>query len=426
LVIGGGPAGSVCAALLAKQGRSVLLLESETFPRYHIGESLVTGIIPVLEAAGVDLQLIDREFRPKTGIFLVWGKDQEMWHTPFKMAKTAFDHSWHVERARFDQILLDNARAQGATVREGARVIRPVEEDGRVTGVVYRDGAGEHAVNARLTIDASGQSRVLARNYTDVQFRDDLKNIALWSYFDYDIHSEETEYDIVVEALKDRRWTWMIPIKDDSASVGVVMPIDRYTARREAGEAPLDIFLDSIRGTKVTKDMVRELESTLATQQLRTTRDWSHVSDRWFGPGWLVVGDSAAFIDPLFSFGVFLASSGAFLAARAADSFLDHGDERALRNYQATAGRLVDDMLIYVRYFYDSSRTSEDYMQRAAELAKAYASSSQVGFITLLAGVSRLPEVIDFEPMGEEGIAAAKDHVITAVAAEESVASGAS
>jgi clorobiocin biosynthesis protein Clo-hal len=167
VIVGGGPGGSIAAALLAIKGRRVLLLEAESFPRYHIGESFVTGLIPALEEAGVDLDLIDREFRPKTGLYLVWGnKDHDMWRTSFSMAKVSHTHAWHIDRAHFDEILLDNAREHGATVRENAKVVITLEKDGRVNGVVYVDESGEHEIVAPMTVDASGQSRA-ARDRQD-------------------------------------------------------------------------------------------------------------------------------------------------------------------------------------------------------------------------------------------------------------------
>src|SRR3954451_9262119 len=118
VVVGGGPAGSTVAGLLAKQGRSVLLLEREGFPRYHIGESLVTGMIPVMEELGVAEQL--ERFRRKSGITLVWGQDPLPWRTDFSQTGGNYEYSWHVKRSEFDELLLNNARRLGVRVVEEA------------------------------------------------------------------------------------------------------------------------------------------------------------------------------------------------------------------------------------------------------------------------------------------------------------------
>src|SRR5215813_8169161 len=182
VVVGGGPAGSTTAALLAKRGREVLVLERERFPRYHIGESLITGVIPVINELGL-VDELEARFQKKYGVTLVWGSDPEPWRVSFGQAGR-YDHSWHVIRSEFDDLLLDNARRLGVRVEEEAHVTEVLTgEDGEVQGVMYKYGGEKHRATARFVVDASGQSRAVCRKLTNVSWQDELRNVAVWSYF---------------------------------------------------------------------------------------------------------------------------------------------------------------------------------------------------------------------------------------------------
>jgi flavin-dependent dehydrogenase len=415
VVVGGGPAGSTLAALLAKQGRTVLLLEREAFPRYHIGESLVTGMIPVMEELGV-VDELDARFQRKSGINLVWGKDPQPWRSDFSQAGGLYDHSWHVRREEFDELLLNAARTFGVQVIEQAKVGEVLtDEAGTVTGVAYTHQEREHRVTSRFVVDASGQSRTVTRKQTGVTWQEDLRNVAVWSYF-CDFKPLEYEGDILVEALDGGGWMWGIPVSETKLSLGYVLPATQLAEATQQGRTQQEVFAEGLASSRIAKSMVEDSEQV---GELRTARDWSHISDSFYGPGWVAVGDAAAFIDPLFSSGVWLGTSGAWLAARAIDAALEspeHSDQ-ALERFDAIYRQLYNDILAYVRYFMDPTRLREEYMERAQAIGRTYIANSRVGFITLISGIKSLPELVSFDPMGEEGLVEAMQNRNEAVAA---------
>ncbi|MFE1057047.1 NAD(P)/FAD-dependent oxidoreductase [Streptomyces rochei] len=402
VVVGGGPAGSTIAGLLAKQGRRVFLMERESFPRYHIGESLVTGMIPVMEELGV-VEELEKRFRPKSGINLVWGKDPQPWRSDFSATGGLYDHSWHVRRDEFDKLLLDNARRLGVEVVEQAQVTEVLQDaDGRVTGVAYTHAGGAHTAHGRFVVDASGQSRTLTRKLTGITWQEDLRNLAIWGYTEK-YTPQEFPDDILVEAIESGGWMWGIPLADDKLSVGYVLPVEQLAELTRQGRTQQEVFAEGLASSRIAKTMV----DVATVGELRTTRDWSHICDAFHGPGWVAVGDSAAFIDPLFSSGVWLGTSGAWLAARALDAALENPAEerQALERFDATYRQLYHDILAYVRYFMDPNRLREEYMERARAIGQTYIENSAVGFIALISGIKSLPEVVSFDPMGETGLA---------------------
>ncbi|WP_431954630.1 NAD(P)/FAD-dependent oxidoreductase [Actinacidiphila sp. bgisy167] len=401
IVIGGGPAGATLAGLLAKRGRNVLVLERESFPRYHIGESMVTGMIPVMEELGL-VDELEARFQRKTGINLVWGADPQPWRTDFSATGGLYDHSWHVKRDEFDQLLLDNARKLGATVLEQAHVSDVVQdEQGTVTGVVYKHEGMTHRASAAYTVDASGQNRTMTRKLTEVTFQEDLRNVAVWTYFQRFTPLEAPD-DILVEAIEGGGWMWGIPLSETELSLGYVLPASQLADATAQGRSRTEVFLEGLAASRIAKTMVDPADAG----EMRTARDWSHVSARFFGPGWVAVGDAACFIDPLFSSGVWLGTSGAWLAARALDAVLDDASlgEQALGRFNDVYQQLYRDILAYVRYFMDPTRLREEYMERAQAIGRTYIENSRVGFISLISGIKSLPELVSFDPMGMEGI----------------------
>lgn len=388
LVAGGGPAGATVAALLAKRGHRVLLLEREKFPRYHIGESLITGMLDVIAELGLTQRLDSMGFPRKHGITFRWGDDLQPWSVTFAEA-CPYEYSYHVRRDEFDQLLLTRARELGVEVIENAAVKDFLMEGGRLAGLRYStDGGQVHQVRARFVIDASGQARVIGRRLTQVTWHDDLRNIAIWTYFSpYTPLPGPEASHILVEATE-RGWFWAIPVSENRLSTGFVAPAGTFCA---SGGGCGAFFESQIGDSKLIKDMIA---SGSRVSDFRTARDWSHASDRFHGPGWLLVGDAATFIDPLFSSGVWLAMSGAWLAARALDSVLREPAAEAehLGRYERLYRKLATDVLAHVRYFYDPRRKQEDYFQRAQAAMEVATGQSRLAFIALISGISAVAE----------------------------------
>ncbi|MFE9703334.1 NAD(P)/FAD-dependent oxidoreductase [Streptomyces sp. NPDC005930] len=402
VVVGGGPSGSTVGGLLAKAGHRVLILERERFPRYHIGESLVTGMTPLLTELGL-VEELDRRFQHKTGISLRWGSDPQPWRSDFSSASSVYSHAWHVTRSEFDELMLDNARSLGATVVEEAHVIEVTGAGtGTVTGLVYTHEGKKHQVTSRYVVDASGQARTVSRKTTRTQWQEDLRNVAVWGYFDTYTPIEHDQ-DILVEAIDGGGWFWGIPLSKDKLSLGFVLPAERLAQAVQQGKSQQEVFLEGLAASNIAKTMVDPGDTP---QEMNTARDWSHLSDTFYGPGWVAVGDSAAFIDPLFSSGIWLGTSGAWLAARALDSALSNpaGEQHALQRFDAVYRQLFRDVLLYVRFFMDPSRLREEYMERAREITQMYTESSRVGFVSLISGIGAVADLVDFDPMGMDGL----------------------
>ena len=224
VVIGGGPAGSTSATMLARQGVRVLLLERERFPREHVGESLLPASIPVLEELGVLPAVEAAGFLKKWGATMVWGADPAPWSWYFKETNQRNPHSYQVWRPQFDQLLLENSRAHGVDVREGHRVVEVLWESGKATGVRYRSDTGETAtVRCRYVVDASGQTGILARDLNLRQWDSFFQNLAVYGYFSgaQRLPSPD-ETNIFIEAYPNG-WLWSIPLHTGWTSVGAVV-----------------------------------------------------------------------------------------------------------------------------------------------------------------------------------------------------------
>ncbi|MEV0237972.1 NAD(P)/FAD-dependent oxidoreductase [Nonomuraea sp. NPDC050786] len=402
VIVGGGPAGSVTGALLAKRGHRVLILEKERFPRYHIGESLIPGMMTVLE----ELDLVDRlagiRFPRKDGLSLVWGKDRQLWNIHFsEVPGVVYDYSYHVRRAEFDDLLLTRAGELGAVVRQEATVKEALTDDGRVTGVRYTLAGQERVARARVVVEASGQARALGRGLSPVQWQDDMRSVAHWTYWapTGDLPDDQRG-NILVERVTDG-WFWAIPVDSEppTLSVGYVTPTSELGKDRTLRE----LYDAGLAESKVVKGLLAGSEPVA---EFRTTRDWSYLAETTVGPGWLTVGDAAGFIDPLFSGGVCLAILCAHPAARAIDVALRSPgmEERAFDAYRVSHHKMIMTFLEYVRFFYDPDRDREDYFQQAQAMAELDVRNVEAreAFVTMVSGVSALAILFPIPEVPEE------------------------
>jgi FAD-dependent halogenase len=367
LVIGGGPGGSTAATMLARKGHQVVLLERERFPRHHIGESLLPASIPVLEELGVLPAIQQAGFLPKWGATMVWGKEKTPWSWYFRETNQKYPHAYQVWRPRFDQVLLDNSRVHGVEVREGHTVRQILFEDGRAAGVRYTTAdAVERIAHARFIVDASGQSALLGRQL-DVRRWDPLfQNLAVYGYFaGAQRLPAPDETNILVESYP-QGWFWNIPLHTGWMSVGAV--VDSHTGQagmRHSG--PQRFLMEQIAQAPYTRQMLQA--ANLASGPL-VIKDWSYVSDEVVGDGYILVGDAACFVDPLFSSGVHLALMAGVLAAAYVTTSLKDP------TMGPAAGRVYKD-LYFKEYghfhdmaalFYSSNRTVDSYFWEARRL----------------------------------------------------------
>ena len=386
IVVGGGPAGACTASLLAKEGRRVLLLEREKAPRYHIGESLITAIWPTLERLELRERVEALGFPRKYGATVRWGADDNCWGFRFREAGK-FEYALQVRRAEFDALLLERARELGVDVLEDATATEPIIEKERVTGIRYRmRGSSESLVaRAQIVVDASGQSKVLGRHFDVVQRFDDLKNVAVWSYYQ-GCHRLDGDRagDTVIENMLDG-WLWFIPVSKETTSVGFVTPMSLV----KGSSADLEQTLEDRLGTSL--EVKRMMEGSKRCAAYRTESDWSYACSRFHGPGWVLVGDASAFIDPLLSTGVALAVRGARVLADAILAALANPmrEDLAMQAYEDNQRAYLNVILAFVRYFYDVTKTRAEYHQGAQELTDpAQEHGSDFDFVQLVSGLA--------------------------------------
>jgi flavin-dependent dehydrogenase len=323
VVIGGGPGGSSVSALLAQQGVTVEVFERETFPRFHIGESLIPETYWVLKRLGMLEKMRNSRFVKKYSVQFVNAVGREsapfyFWdNKPHECSQT-----WQVVRSEFDQMMLDNAREHGAAVHEGARVMDVMFEDGRAVGVKLKD----REVRAKVVVDASGQTGLIA-NRLRLRLWDPILNKgAIWSYFEgaYRDTGRDEGATMVLQTPDKQGWFWYIPQHDDIVSVGVVAPFD-YLFRNRGKDFEKTFNEEVDRAPAVKK---RIASANRATGYF-ATKDYSYRTTTASGDGWVLVGDAWGFLDPLYSSGVLLALKSGELAADAIVDGLKNGDTSA-------------------------------------------------------------------------------------------------
>lgn len=387
VVVGGGPAGASTASMLAKRGRRVLVLERERFPRYHIGESLITGMLSVIEMLDLRERLHALGFERKYGISMVWGKEHGLWNLKFKLAGP-YEYSYHVDRGEFDELLLTRAGELGATVLQEAVFRESIVEDDRVVGVRYTHEGQTHEARARLVVDASGQARAVARRFSDVKWHPDLKNLAVWGYFDnVNTLPEDQHGHILVERNKDQSgWFWGIPLPGDRLSVGFVAPTEDVKIERNDLEG---FFFSRLKETEQIQQMVGD--AARREGEFRTARDWSYIADAYAGEGWVSIGDASCFIDPLLSSGVCIGMLCSVPLTQGLEMMLEDPskEKKLLDRYSAVSRRLHESLIEYVEFFYDPNRDREDYLERATAIGNnPLFTDPRSGFVGLVSGVS--------------------------------------
>ena len=385
VVIGGGPGGSTAAALLARHGFDVILLERERFPRDHVGESLLPASMPILQEIGALERVEAAGFPKKYGATMLWGSDPEPWSWRFSETNRTWPHAYQVWRATFDKILLDNALALGVRVREGCAVTGPTRDDDRVTGVAYRAPDGSDAsIRADWVVDASGQAAILGRALNLRRWDDYFRNMAVYAYFeDAGRLPEPDAANIFIESYR-HGWTWNIPLAGGRASVGAV--VDSESGQRGISELGVErYYADQIRAAPRTARMVSDARMTSPP---RVVKDWSYTSTRMAGEGWILVGDAACFVDPLFSSGVHLAMMSAVMAAAYIRAARDDPSTRqpAARLYQRLYREEYGHFRELARLFYSSNRAVESYFWEARRLLGDDDLESRRSFIRAVAG----------------------------------------
>ncbi|MFV2109735.1 NAD(P)/FAD-dependent oxidoreductase [Micromonospora sp. LOL_015] len=368
LVIGGGPAGSTAAALLARAGLSVTLLEKEIFPRYHIGESIASSCRTIVDFVGALDEVDARGYTEKNGVLLRWGKED--WAIDWTEIFGPGVRSWQVNRADFDHVLLTNAIRQGAKVIEGAEVKRVIFDAGRAVAAEWVD---PHSGQRRTTqfdfvVDASGRAGLIpARHFKHRRANDTFKNVAIWGYWDGgSLLPSSPSGGINVIGAPDG-WYWVIPLRDKRYSIGFVCHQTRFLERRRAHESLEDMFAALIAESATVRSLVAD-----GTYQpgVRVEQDFSYVSDSFCGAGYFAVGDSACFLDPLLSTGVHLAFYSGMLASASILAIVngDVAEEQAYGFYETLYRNAFERLFTLVAAVYQQQAGKASYFALADRL----------------------------------------------------------
>ena len=296
IIIGAGPGGATAGALLAQQGVSVSLLDKDAFPRFHIGESLLPCDLALFERLGIDMKALGflykggaEFFDERTGDHATYLFNEGLPGTP--------GHAYQVERAKFDQAVLDSAVRAGAVFEAGVRVSQ-IEPD--ATGVTVQTSSGPR--RARYVIDATGQDALLAHREKSLRRIEDFGLAAVFRHFEH--LSDEVWRELAVTGQGNIRvlivqdgWVWVIPLAGQRVSVGVV------TRNRGISNDLFDQTYDA-------SPMLKRLTAGCPKSELRIIRNFSYRNLKTRGPRWACLGDAALFLDPVFSSGVSLAMLG--------------------------------------------------------------------------------------------------------------------
>lgn len=325
-VIGGGPAGCVAGMALNQLGHEAEIYERDSYPRYRIGESLLPGTMSVLSRLGLGERIDAAGFVRKPSATFLWGQEQAPWTFSFATPQTkpwVFGHAVQVKREEFDQLLAEECRRRGIPVHERCSVTEvDLDDPERVTLSVRHERQPADTVQSDFVIDAGGSNSPLARKLGVRRYDEFYQNFAVWSYFKcpdpFEGDLKGTTFSITYE----NGWVWMIPLKGDLYSVGVVVDRDRAAEVRKKG--PETFFREELPLARRAMELLGDAE---IVDKVRIVHDWSYEAELFSDGRFFLCGDAACFTDPLFSQGVHLATQSAVSAATAIDRMTDNRTE---------------------------------------------------------------------------------------------------
>jgi flavin-dependent dehydrogenase len=350
VVIGGGPAGTTAATLIARAGRSVLVLERETFPRFKIGESLIPATFGVFERLGLLPKLQASHFPKKYSVqfFSADGRSS----VPFYFGETeneTWAQTWQVLRSEFDMLLWENCLEKGAEGYQGIQVKEVLFEGERAVGVRAELADGQVVdIRSQVVIDASGQRSLIQRTLK-LQMKDpNLRQAAVFSHFENAQRDPGLDEGatLILRTTNRKAWFWYIPLPDNRVSIGVVAPIE-YLIMGRNGD-PQAIFDEE---KAICPGLLPRLTEATQVMPMRVLNEFSYTTSKAAGDGWALCGDAFGFLDPMYSSGVLLACRSAEMVAETTLAGLAAGDTsgEVLGSY---APRLVQGMSAFRRLVY--------------------------------------------------------------------------
>ena len=355
IVLGGGPAGSTVATLLADKGFDVIVLDKDHFPRFHIGESLLPATVKIFDRLGVHEQ-IREAFILKPGGKWLYGDKEVPGDFSKSDSRASFkEHpfSYLVERSGFDKILIDRSVAAGADVRFGTEVCKVLTDNGRVAGVRCRTEQGqEYDLRGRIVIDASGLRSVIP-SMLNLRKLTQPHRMGIYAQYEAMPTRDDVKAGWFIGQMLYDGWTWLLRLPQDRFSVGVVLTVDRF---RKSGLSPTDLLERLVGENPLLNEGMTADRRRIS--DVMVTGNMGNSSESLAGDGWVAIGDAAYFIDPCYSSGVHLAMKSAEMVADliiaqprdsmiAASSFRRY--EKAMRQHERTVLQMVDTFYIASR-----------------------------------------------------------------------------
>jgi flavin-dependent dehydrogenase len=359
LVVGGGPAGSTAATLLAREGFDVTLLEKQVGPRYHIGESLLPAALHVFDLLGIREQMDSYGFYRKSGAFFEWASLK--WELDFEQVLNTY--SYQVRRAEFDKLLLDHARSQGVKVFEGFEVGKLSFDAERPTSAIWveaiKDGSSGE-ISFDYLIDASGRAGLMSTRYLqNRQYHQEFQNLGIWGYWkNADVDKIRPAGSTVSASVNDGSgWIWAIPLHDGTISVGLVINKNLYKEKR-ANATLEEVYFNSVANCPCVKDLLAPAQ---LVSSVKIEQDYSYTASQFCGPGYFILGDAACFLDPLLSTGVHLATLSGTMAAASLASVLRNQvtENQALAYFDRGFRHTYLRLLVIVSSLYDIIRQNK-------------------------------------------------------------------
>jgi len=320
IIIGGGPAGSTAATLIAQQGYRVLLIERDAEPAFKIGESLIPATYWTFKRLGMLEKLRESHFPQKFSVqfFTRTGKATN----PFYFFETNPHESaitWQVLRSEFDQMLLDNATEKGVNVRRGVSVRKVIFEDDKALGVVAQNGKSDNleTIHSTVIIDSTGQRSLIGRQLNINTIEPNLKKASLFTHYEGGYRDEGLDEGatLILHTEDKDSWFWSIPLPYNRTSIGVVGELDYLLQNRREHNGKLNaqkIFDEELEKCQPLK---QRLEGAKQLFPIQTTKDFSYRASRIAGQNWVLIGDAFGFLDPVYSTGLFLALKSGEMAA---------------------------------------------------------------------------------------------------------------
>lgn len=378
VIVGGGPSGTASSMYLTREGIQNIIIEKQTFPRYHIGESMSSEAGDIIRDLGLEDEMNRRGYPQKKGV-LVYGPNaaNSSWFVPVMARQDDGTlrerYTWQVRRDEFDLMLLQEAEARGATVIKGHAVKALVDDEGAVTGVKVRMEDGSMMdIHCEVLLDCSGQATFLAnQGITGPKYLGNYdRQVAIFSRVEGTLRDNPAERLMIanpdgvdrIERSNDKdntiifyqkkyHWAWFIPLDDNVVSVGVVSPAAYFQSKRESKEDYLRRELKELN-----TELARRIPDTTFVEPIHAIPNYSFQVKDFTGKGFICIGDAHRFVDPIFSFGLYVALQEARFAAKAVKGYLN-GENRDAPNpfadYQLFCEKGIDVLEDMIDFFWE-------------------------------------------------------------------------